>query len=289
MAAERHHNSIHSKIQEKKSHNFLVSGSMTEGGSRQILNRRLIPLDNPIIQKFKKAAYYTAGSKWRGQMPQNLANFHEPELDDQDNKILFLPFHNNDLAREWALSPMNLVKYPQDFSGGKVEETVLKHFQAVKSDVASRIEVILNTHPTVKKIIFTGSFIRGALAVLFALDTKKWLIEKNLMPKYQIEVITFGSPRMGNLQFAQYVNSRLQVFRVTHGDSYLPQIPIQTNGNAGYFHFEKEYWIKPVKSCDCPPEKATIIGYELYVCFGVRNHNENYVEEPEVSVLNSIS
>ncbi|KAG9298484.1 hypothetical protein G9A89_003952 [Geosiphon pyriformis] len=253
--------------------NFLAPRSITKGDSNRRFNRRELQLDDPIVLKLHQAANYAALGR------------------ERDTSI-----GGRQLAIAWSSAPKNLVEYSKA-TNAKVDQTIFWHFQRVKKDVTNRIQTVLDEDQTINKIVFTGHFLRGALAILFALDTKNYLISKNLVSKYEIEVMTFGTPRIGNFQFAQYVNSKLQeppfsessneiattvfdkVFRVTHGESGFSQEPLNIGDKAGYFHHEREYWINPVISCDCGKEKVT--GYVIFVCFGALNGNEKYFEEPE--------
>ncbi|KAG9288507.1 hypothetical protein G9A89_015713 [Geosiphon pyriformis] len=83
------------------------------------------------------------------------------------------------------------------------------------------------------KLFFTGHDSGGAYAVFTALALqKKFSLKK-------VSVLTFGQPRLGDAQFAQLVNSRLVVYRITVGNDIVSNTPSRDNG---YIHFQNEVW-----------------------------------------------
>ncbi|KAG9305720.1 hypothetical protein G9A89_005118 [Geosiphon pyriformis] len=88
--------------------------------------------------------------------------------------------------------------------------------------------------------LFTGHGEGGAYAVFAALS----LLEMN--PDRYVEVTTFGGPRIGDSRFAEYVDSKLKVNRVTHADDYVPLFFHQE-----HTHHQQEIWISGTEDCDC--------------------------------------
>ena len=69
---------------------------------------------------------------------------------------------------------------------------------------------------------FTGHSLGAALASLASLKT----VIQNIRPSYQIRVITFGQPRVGNIDLANKQNELLpQTFRVVHSNDIVPHLP----------------------------------------------------------------
>ncbi|KAG9288590.1 hypothetical protein G9A89_008462 [Geosiphon pyriformis] len=153
-------------------------------------------------------------------------------------------------------------------------------------------------------ICFVGHYLSGVMALFGAMDFKRIYkkIESFLRKRsFTIEVYTYGAPRIGNLLFAEYVDSLLEkkildesnselrsesqtiidqnfidnkqfgnsrVFRVTYSDDYITQLPKLPN----FFHHTNEYWINPSCNCDIPDE--------VYVCFG--NYFSKLMHEPKL-------
>ena len=84
-------------------------------------------------------------------------------------------------------------------------------------------------------ILFTGHSLGGAVATLFAFD----ICYYNL--PYQIySLITFGSPRVGNDAFSNYMsNCEIDSTRVTHYYDIVPHVPEEF---LGYEHITQEVW-----------------------------------------------
>lgn len=66
---------------------------------------------------------------------------------------------------------------------------------------AIRNQLAHNTAIGKVKCIFTGHSLGGAVATVLAL-----LIKPSICPSYDVSVVTFGSPRVGNAAFADYYN-----------------------------------------------------------------------------------
>ncbi|KXJ93288.1 lipase [Microdochium bolleyi] len=84
------------------------------------------------------------------------------------------------------------------------------------------------------KIIFTGHSLGGATATVAAAKAR------NL--GYAIDLFTYGSPRVGNEDFAQFVtNQPGRNYRVTHLTDPVPRLPPIF---LGFRHVSPEYWLQ---------------------------------------------
>jgi predicted lipase len=73
----------------------------------------------------------------------------------------------------------------------------------------------------------------GALALVAASTAKNsWNLPK------PIEVISYGSPRVGNTAFAQWVNANIRVWRFTHAQDPVPLVPLPVR----FTHAGTEVW-----------------------------------------------
>jgi len=69
--------------------------------------------------------------------------------------------------------------------------------------------------------LFTGHSLGGAFATHAALD----MVLSNFVPKSQVKLYTFGSPRVGDFNFASAVSNNIQNFRVTNKHDIVPHFP----------------------------------------------------------------
>jgi hypothetical protein len=94
----------------------------------------------------------------------------------------------------------------------------------------------------------TGHSLGGALATIAALDLDSWNYANETNNKRMIKrkidirnVYTFGSPRVGDFDFAEVYAERLgfKTYRITHGKDVVPSVP---NTLLGYRHVPTEVY-----------------------------------------------
>jgi hypothetical protein len=109
------------------------------------------------------------------------------------------------------------------------------------------------------KIVSAGHSLGGAVATLAATYLR--------VDGYAVDLFTYGSPRVGNEAFANFVSAQAGLeWRITHGDDPVPRLPPII---FGYRHTTPEYWLDG-GSLD--------IDYaldEIVVCAGSANVNCN--------------
>lgn len=83
------------------------------------------------------------------------------------------------------------------------------------------------------KLVVTGHSLGGAVATIAAASLRA--------AGLPCDLYTYGSPRVGNAAFAQFVTDQAGAeFRVTHTDDPVPRLPPIL---FGYRHVSPEYWI----------------------------------------------
>ncbi|CAH1415038.1 unnamed protein product [Lactuca virosa] len=90
------------------------------------------------------------------------------------------------------------------------------------------------------KIMVTGHSMGGAMAAFCGLDLALIYGGNN------VEVMTFGQPRIGNAAFASYYSEVVpNTFRVTHEHDLVPHLPpyYQHLPHKTYHHFPREVWL----------------------------------------------
>ncbi|RDA87047.1 hypothetical protein CP532_3231 [Ophiocordyceps camponoti-leonardi (nom. inval.)] len=139
--------------------------------------------------------------------------------------------------------------------GCKVHKGFLKSWNSVAYDTINTVQEILDSNPNMR-ITITGQSLGAALASL-ATTTFRGL-------GFNIKTYTFGQPRTGNQQYADFVDdltSRETMFRVTHTNDGVPQMAPTA---LGFRHHATEYW----QSVDDPIAAKTFrcIGQEPVDC-----------------------
>ncbi|KAL0367687.1 UNVERIFIED_CONTAM: Lipase [Sesamum radiatum] len=90
------------------------------------------------------------------------------------------------------------------------------------------------------KIMVTGHSMGGAMAAFCGLDLCLSLGEQN------VQVLTFGQPRIGNAAFASYYSQVVpNTIRVTNGHDVVPHLPpyYYYFPQKTYHHFPREVWL----------------------------------------------
>ncbi|KAH6654824.1 Alpha/Beta hydrolase protein [Truncatella angustata] len=119
-----------------------------------------------------------------------------------------------------------------DCSGCTCSQGYLRQYNAVAEEVKTAIDTGLSQHPNYSLTI-TGHSMGGALASLGAASLQGQGLS--------VTPYTYGQPRTGDQAYADYIDSTFPdtIFRVTHKNDGVPQIPSQDDG---YRHHSTEYW-----------------------------------------------
>ncbi|KAL7795341.1 alpha/beta-hydrolase [Trichoderma ceciliae] len=140
-------------------------------------------------------------------------------------------------------------------SGCEVHKGFNDAWNEVSSAATAALSQALNANPSFG-IIATGHSLGGAVATLAA----SFLRDQG----FPIDIYTYGSPRVGNDVYANFVTSQPGgEFRVTHVDDPVPRLPpIVFN----YRHVSPEFWLS---TGDDTTVDYTVA--EIEVCTGIAN------------------
>ncbi|KAK4147195.1 Alpha/Beta hydrolase protein [Dichotomopilus funicola] len=132
-----------------------------------------------------------------------------------------------------TIADLLAVQVPCDFTSGCLVHT---GFYASWLEVADRahaaVTAALTANPSFS-VISTGHSLGGAVATLAAASLRDAGVP--------VDLYTYGSPRVGNLAFAEYVTAQPgREYRVTHSDDPVPRLPPLL---LNYRHTSPEYWI----------------------------------------------
>lgn len=111
-------------------------------------------------------------------------------------------------------------------------------FQRVQEKIITQIRRAIPQLAPNLPLYLTGHSLGGAVAMLTAAD----LVSDNTYPRNQIQVYTFGSPRLGDPTFARYYNGLLpNTFRIVNlADSVPYTPPLNFRGNE-FVHNGQEW------------------------------------------------
>jgi hypothetical protein len=162
--------------------------------------------------------------------------------------------------------------YPYNDTSVGVSKGFYKEYNHVKEQVLNNFET-LSTKYELHNLLLTGHSAGASMATLLAYDIL------TLYPQYNVKfLITFGSPRVGNDDFANKMkNSNIESYRVTHYYDIVPHVPEEI---LGYLHISNEIWyneknseysichdnVKEDDLCSntCAPTRCTSIDDHLY-------------------------
>ncbi|KAB5547318.1 Alpha/Beta hydrolase protein [Coniochaeta sp. 2T2.1] len=150
---------------------------------------------------------------------------------DPTSKLIVVTFRGSSSVRNWisnivfAFSSCSLV------SGCQVHTGFNAAWAEVSSSVKSGVTAALKANPGFA-VVATGHSLGGAVATLAAAA---------LRSSASVDLYTYGSPRVGNDAFANFVSSQPGLeTRVTHLDDPVPRLPPLL---FGYRHTSPEYWL----------------------------------------------
>jgi hypothetical protein len=127
----------------------------------------------------------------------------------QENPCLVIAFRGSDEIEDWGI---NARAYQTSFNEkGKVHRGFKKAYLSIKEELVSGLEY--NSLP----VFITGHSLGAALAVLASTDLYE--------DEYFDSCYTFGSPRIGNPEFVDYVRSN-NVYRIVNNSDVVTTVPI---------------------------------------------------------------
>lgn len=148
------------------------------------------------------------------------------------------------------------------YPGCKVHGGFLNAWQDAEPFAMTFINAALAEYPAFR-LVLAGHSLGAAAATVAAAYLRK--------AGQPCDLYTYGSPRVGNEEFVQYMmaTNGSSNFRVTHWDDPVPQVPPTSWLMGSYRHISPEYWIKP--------ENSTTIASvsEIEVCVGTKNKSCN--------------
>lgn len=157
---------------------------------------------------------------------------------DPSRSLIVVVFRGSYSVRNWIANfEIDLVHTPI-CSSCKVHNGFNQAFLERQPAVVAAVNSARAAHPSYGLVI-TGHSLGAAVATI----TGAYFRSIGL----NCDIYTYGSPRVGNDVFANYVSStsRGSIFRITHLNDPVPQVP--PGGSmawlTGYYHTTPEYWL----------------------------------------------
>lgn len=131
----------------------------------------------------------------------------------------------------------------------------------VKDSVYTFIANASSTYPN-HTLAVTGHSLGGAVATIAAANLRA--------QGYPCDLYTFGSPRVGNEDFVNFVDSQEgNEFRVTHFDDPVPRLPPSSALLGSYRHTSPEFWLTTEDGTNVTASAINVSNFE--VCEGIDN------------------
>lgn len=131
----------------------------------------------------------------------------------------------------------------------------------VKDWVYTFVANASSTYPN-HTLIVTGHSLGGAVGTIAAANLRA--------QGYPCDLYTFGSPRVGNEDFVNFVDSQEgNEFRVTHADDPVPRLPPSSFLLGSYRHTTPEFWLTVPNPTNISASAIGVTNFE--VCEGIDN------------------
>lgn len=158
---------------------------------------------------------------------------------DSQTQALFTAFRGSTNTHNWIENIQAWRIAPYNDSSITVDKGFYKAYQYIKDALFVNLETMASKYNT-RRVLVTGHSLGAAMATLMAYDIQ-------LSNQYDIQyLVTFGSPRVGNNNFAKKIDSfPITSFRVTHYYDIVPHVPEEI---LGYLHISNEIWYDETNS-----------------------------------------
>jgi len=159
---------------------------------------------------------------------------------------IYVSYRGSTSIKDWVNNlEVTMTDYPR-CSGCKVHHGFYKSEQGIISYVISSVKALKSAYPNYK-VVVTGHSLGAALATLTSMDLKANGLDNTLF--------MFGSPRVGNDQFAAWASSYVgNRNRVTHYKDMVPHVPMHERFThiSGEYYEDQDHSIKQCSGYEDP-------------------------------------
>lgn len=175
---------------------------------------------------------------------------------DTVRKEIVVAFRGSSSVRNW-MADLDFVQVSCDYTDGcRVHDGFKDSWNEISESVLDYVEQAFASYPSYTLAV-TGHSLGGAVGTIAAVELR------NL--GHDCDLYTYGSPRVGNLAFAEYVTNQPGTeYRATHYDDPVPRLP--PIWLSGYYHTSPEFWLESGPNTDVD---YAISGVDM--CLGYAN------------------
>ncbi|ROW06221.1 hypothetical protein VMCG_04595 [Cytospora schulzeri] len=152
---------------------------------------------------------------------------------DTVREEIVVAFRGSSSVRNW-MADLDFILVPCDYTEGCwIHDGFKDSWDEVSEYAFDLVKEAYASYPDYTLVV-TGHSLGAAVGTLAAVELR------NL--GYACDLYTYGSPRVGNLAFVEFVTSQAGAeYRVTHYDDPVPRLP--PIWLFGYFHTSPEFWL----------------------------------------------
>ncbi|KAI9294284.1 alpha/beta-hydrolase, partial [Neoconidiobolus thromboides FSU 785] len=171
---------------------------------------------------------------------------------DNMKKAITLGFRGSSSLRNF-IQDAKFFKDPIIFD--KKEYKVHRGFKQCSDELLpmymNKLKQLMNEHKDYKLVI-VGHSLGGSIATLSSL----MLREKLNLKDDKLQVFTYGEPRVGDKEFARYLNQQTFTFtRVVNNNDMVPHLPPKLSSVSDYCHHHNELWVNGDRNIHCKTNK----------------------------------
>lgn len=171
----------------------------------------------------------------------------------ESTQSIYVVFRGSNSGRNW-ITDLDAVKtsytsFP-DCIECKVHQGFYDAVERIRNNMVNSVNQLVSQYPEYTLRV-TGHSLGAALAQLSAMELWK-------VGYHNVSVYNFGSPRVGNIEFSNYVNTKITTWRVVHNTDTVPHTPLMKEMN--YYHVCTEVFENKdgdISICDTSCEDVT--------------------------------
>ncbi|CAO3700048.1 unnamed protein product [Rhizopus stolonifer] len=181
---------------------------------------------------------YVPDGKLITTFTSTLSDTHGYVMRSNAQKTIYLVFRGTSSFRSAVTDLVFTFADYAPVSGAKVHAGFQSSYKQVVNDYFSVVQDQLTAFPGYK-VIVTGHSLGAAQALLAGMDLYQ---RESRLSASNLNIYTYGGPRVGNPTFAYYVESTgIPIYRSVDKRDIVPHVPTQA---MGFLHPGVEYWIK---------------------------------------------